>query len=125
MKYNEESGRRPYIGILIEDSRNRAMSHKKHGCNAFNRYYGPESRPIMSWTTQNVWDYIKEYNLAVPEVYAMGMHQTGCMFCAYGSSFMNSPNRFERMKITHPKQYKYIIEKLEMGEVLDYLGVPY
>jgi 3'-phosphoadenosine 5'-phosphosulfate sulfotransferase (PAPS reductase)/FAD synthetase len=125
LRYQKETGRVPYIGLLAEDSRARSQSHFKHGCNAFHRYYGPESRPIMSWSSKNVWDYIHYYNLEYPKVYDMGMHQTGCMFCAYGSNFMNTPNRFQRMKITHPKQYNYVINKLKMGEVLDYMGIPY
>jgi hypothetical protein len=29
------------------------------------------------------------------------------------------------MKETHPKQYDYCINKLGLGEVLDYIGVKY
>ena len=29
------------------------------------------------------------------------------------------------MKKTHPKQYNYCINKLKLGEVLDYIGVKY
>lgn len=38
-----------------------------------------------------------------------GCSRTGCMFCGYGCHLEKSPNRFEKMKITHPKQYDYIM----------------
>lgn len=43
----------------------------------------------------------------------------------FGCHLEKSPNRFERMKKTHPKQYDYCINKLKLGEVLDYIGVKY
>lgn len=30
-----------------------------------------------------------------------------------------------RMKVTHPKQYAYCMDKLGLREVLEYIGVPY
>ena len=40
------------------------------------------------------------------------------------------PNRFQRMKETHPKQYNYCMKDVEegglgMGKVLDYIKVPH
>lgn len=60
--------------------------------------------------------------------YTTGEHRTGCMFCAFGAHLEKSPNRFERMKITHPKQYDYCMRPTEqhglgMAAVLDYIGV--
>ena len=44
-----------------------------------------------------------------------GCKRTGCMFCGYGCHLEKSPTRFERMKITHPKQYDYIMRPIEQG----------
>ena len=44
-----------------------------------------------------------------------GCNRTGCMFCGYGCHLEKSPNRFERMKETHPKQYEYIMKPVEKG----------
>ena len=56
-----------------------------------------------------------------------GCSRTGCMFCGYGCHLENSPNRFERMKETHPKQYDYIMRPKEEGglnykEVIDWIN---
>ena len=59
-----------------------------------------------------------------------GCDRTGCCFCALGVHLEKSPNRFERLKITHPKIWDYCIRPkdkggLGMGEVLDFINVPY
>lgn len=65
--------------------------------------------------------------------------RTGCIFCMFGCHLEKSPNRFERLKKTHPKQYNYCIgggemvngvwqpskEGLGLGKVLDYINVKY
>ena len=42
-----------------------------------------------------------------------------------GVHLEKQPNRFQRMALTHPKQYEFCIHKLGCGAVLDFLGVPY
>ena len=39
--------------------------------------------------------------------------------------YEKEPNRFQMLKQTHPKQYDYIINKLGMGKVLDFIKVKY
>ena len=56
-----------------------------------------------------------------------GCDRTGCMFCGYGCHMEANPNRFERMKITHPKQYDFIMKPIEAGglnykEVIDWMN---
>jgi hypothetical protein len=43
----------------------------------------------------------------------------------FGVHLENQPNRFQRMKQTHPRLWDYCIDQLGMGEVLEYIGVPY
>lgn len=38
-----------------------------------------------------------------------GANRTGCMFCGFGCHLEKSPNRFERMAVTHPKLYDYVM----------------
>jgi len=55
----------------------------------------------------------------------MGYQRTGCMFFCFGITYDGTPNRFQLMKVTHPKLYKYCMEKLGIKEVLNFLKVPY
>lgn len=48
----------------------------------------------------------------------------------FGCHLEKEPNRFQRMKETHPKQYAYCMKSVEKGglgikEILEYIGVPY
>jgi len=69
-----------------------------------------------------------------------GCDRTGCVYCAFGCHLDRTPNRFQRLKETHPRQYEYCIgggeyneegkwqpskEGLGLGKVLEYIGVDY
>ena len=72
----------------------------------------------------NLIDYLGCYE-AEDTLGTTGCDRTGCMFCMFGCHLEKEPNRFQRMKQTHPKQYEYCMDKLGLKEVLDYIGVPY
>lgn len=72
----------------------------------------------------NLIDYLGCYE-AEDTLETTGCTRTGCMFCMFGCHLEKEPNRFQRMKITHPKQYEYCMNQLGLKEVLEYIGVPY
>ena len=139
-KYEKETGKVPFIGTLAAESQQREAVYLKTGCNAFDSKK-PKSTPLGFWTEQDILQYIFENNLTICSVYgdiveesdmsgnksyrATGEQRTGCMFCMFGCHLEKEPNRFQRMKYTHPKQYKYCMEKLNLKEVLDYINVKY
>jgi hypothetical protein len=47
------------------------------------------------------------------------------MFCAFGVHLEPEPNRFQRMQETHPRQWRYCVDKLGMRQVLKFIGVPW
>ena len=139
-KYEKETGKVPFIGTLAAESQQREAVYLKTGCNSFNSNK-PKSTPLGFWTEQDILQYIFENNLTICSVYGdvveksdmlgnknyrtTGEQRTGCMFCMFGCHLEKEPNRFQRMKYTHPKQYKYCMEKLNLKEVLDYINVKY
>jgi 3'-phosphoadenosine 5'-phosphosulfate sulfotransferase (PAPS reductase)/FAD synthetase len=67
------------------------------------------------------------FDLGRPALHTTGCNRTGCMFCGYGCHLEKSPGRFERMKITHPKLYEYIMKPWDQGglnykEVIDWIN---
>lgn len=86
----------------------------------------------------NIIDYLGCYE---PEdtLETTGCDRTGCIFCMFGCHLEKEPNRFQRLKQTHPRQYDFCINGGEMvdgkwqpnkkglglGHVLDYIGVKY
>lgn len=45
-----------------------------------------------------------------------GCDRTGCIFCGFGCHLETEPSRFQRLKETHPRQYRYCIEGGEYNE---------
>lgn len=150
--YEKQTKRNPIIGTMAEESRQRHQQWMKNGCNAFEAKK-KRSAPISFWTEQDVLEYIVKYNVPYASVYGQiqqvgelegqmyldgfhgklctsGVSRTGCMFCMFGAHLEKEPNRFQRMKESHPKQYEFCMKSVENGglglaEVLDYIGVKY
>lgn len=168
-QYEKESGRKPMIATMANESRLRYTKWMRLGCNAFEGER-PTSQPLSFWTEQDILHYIKKYGVPYCSVYGdirvkqaiefaeqmnifdylgdyteedlletSGCDRTGCIFCMFGCHLEKEPNRFQRLKQTHPRQYEYCIgggemvdgkwqpnkEGLGLGHVLDYIGVKY
>ena len=140
-EYEHKTGKKAIIGTMTDESMMRKKEWIRTGCNAFSSSR-PISKPMSFWTENDVLEYIVKDELKICSIYGniiqddngkystTGEHRTGCMFCGYGVHLEKSPNRFERMKETHPKIWDYCIRPkdkggLGMGEVLDFINVPY
>lgn len=138
-RFNKKSGLLPIIGTMAEESIQRKSNWLQYGCNTFS---GKEqaSKPLSVWVEQDILKYITKYNIPYPSVYGeikideegkyytTGYNRTGCVFCAYGCHHEKEPNRFQTLKITHPKLHKYCMKPINEGglgmkEVLDYINV--
>lgn len=123
--YGSSTGRVPYVGTMAGDSRGRKEMYLKFGCNVFDGK-PPMSRPLAFWTTDDVWAYLRGNGVPYSSIYEeKGIHGTGCFACCFGAHMEPRPNRFERMRGTHPKLWRYCFDFLGMGRVLDELGVAY
>lgn len=168
-QYRKETGRKDIVATMASESRRRKASWILYGCNAFDlkeprsapmsfwteqdvlhyikeknlpycSVYGdirvkprtPEDEDQVTFA-----EYLNQYDGEILET--TGMKRTGCMFCMFGCHLEKEPNRFQKMKITHPRQYEYCIgggefvdgkwmpnkKGLGIGYVLDYIGVKY
>lgn len=168
-KYEKQTRRKAFIGTLAQESRERERWWIKHGCNGFAKrrptsqplsfwteqdilqylkkydvpycsVYGEivltnEGEQIEGQIT--TFDILGDYDGTLLKT--TGCDRTGCIFCMFGCHLEKEPNRFQRLKVTHPKQYEYCIgggemvdgkwqpskEGLGLGKVLDYIGVDY
>ena len=149
-QYEKETGLKPIIGTMTHESHLRKEQWLKYGCNAFNSKR-PKSAPLSFWNEQDILEYIDKYKLPVASVYGdlvrqedgtlkfTGCLRTGCVFCGYGCHLDDTPNRFQRLAITHPQLCDYCMrggkfddrglwvpdKGLGMSKVLDYIGVDY
>ena len=134
-KYEKESGKHAIVGTLASDSQRRKMSWYITGCNAFESKK-KISKPLSFWTEQDILRYLRDYHIPYANVYGnisedkrgrlqtTGEIHTGCIFCPVGCH-LDKVNRFQRLQVTHPKLYEYIIYTLNLRELLDYVGVNY
>jgi 3'-phosphoadenosine 5'-phosphosulfate sulfotransferase (PAPS reductase)/FAD synthetase len=136
-RYEKETGRKPIIGTLAQESKLRYQNWLKDGCNAFENKR-PISQPLSFWTEQDILLYLKKYDVPYCSVYGdivytdsegfeyaaslvedaplktTGCKRTGCIFCMFGCHLEKEPNRFQQLKETHPRQYEYCINGGEM-----------
>jgi len=161
-KYETRTKRKPIIAVMTEESLMRQKSWLKNGCNAFEATH-PASRPMSFWKQQDILQYLKSFDVPYCSVYGdivnqdnqlklfdlsedserlvtTGCDRTGCMFCMFGIMSDKTPNRFQRLKNSHPKMYNYCInggeydengllkpnkQGLGIGKILDYIGIEY
>lgn len=114
----------PYVGTRAEESRDRTRVYMQVGCNAFSINH-PRSTPLAFWLDKDIRAYIKAFDLAYSPLYDMGYTRSGCMFCMFGAHLEKYPNRFQRMQETHPKWWDVCINRLNLRQVLEYIGISY
>ncbi len=135
IRYERETGSKGIIATMTDESSLRLNTWLRFGCNAFNAKR-PLSRPMSFWTEQDILQYIVEHNLKIASVYGeikqkengeyytTGVKRTGCMFCMYGVQ-NETPNRFQIMQKTHPKQYDFCMNTLGLKNVMSYMNIPF
>ena len=138
-KFQKNTGMSVIVGTMANESRERKQNWFKYGCNAFDAEY-PSSKPISFWTEQDILEYLLKYQIPYASVYGKiqtgvngkyyttGCTRTGCMFCGFGCHLEKEPNRFQRLKKTHPQIWQYCMRPwdeggLGMKDVLEYIGV--
>lgn len=123
-QYDQRTGRRPYMGMMAEESFLRTQQWQRHGC--INSKHGVErASPMAFWTTEDVYRYVREHELELAAPYAMGYERTGCVYCLFGAHLDPYPNRIQRLQRTHPKLYAYCMSEkgLNMRPVCEYIGL--
>lgn len=131
--FERESGLKPFVGLLAEESQRRKDAWMKTGCNNYNEKR-PSSKPLSIWTTQDILQYIIDRRLPLNEeygeirrnnngmLYTTGEQRTGCVFCAIPLRYDNG-KRLQRVQNKYPKFYDTFINKLGLGKIYDKLGI--
>lgn len=135
-EYEKANGLMPIVGTMAAESKLRETEWVKRGCNSFDSKR-PISRPMSFWTEQDVLEFIKLKKLPISSVYGeivgdretgfktTGCNRTGCVFCLFGIRMDKTPNRIQRLALSHPKLHDYCLNQLGMRELLDFLAIPY
>lgn len=132
--YIKSEGLFPIIGTRADESHRRTQSWiKSGGCN---KYDGKQSKPLSFWKEQDILQYITKYNIEyAKETYGdivcvkgklttTKEKRTGCSVCPAGCH-LERKSKYIRMKTENPEMYDYAINKLNLKQLLDYVGVEY
>lgn len=138
-KFDKETGMKPITAMMACESRLRRTAWLRSGCNAFDSKR-PISNPMAFWTEQDVLEYLVRTSIPYASVYGdivkdkKGKYhttkcdRTGCVFCGFGCHSEKEPNRFQRLKMTHPQLWDYCMRDWDKGglgmkKVLEEIGV--
>lgn len=136
-QYEKETGRKPIIATLAEESRLRLQKWLLHGCNAFDMKR-PMSTPMAFWTENDILEYIFKYKIDYAECYGdivpqvdenqvegqmniyqmtnnyegcrfcvTGCKRTGCIFCLFG--IRQTPDRILQLEKEDKKLADYVL----------------
>jgi hypothetical protein len=99
----------------------------KSGCNSFeSNMIG--SYPMSIWTENDVWAYIRKFNLPYCSIYDRGIRRTGCVVCGFGC-YIRGDRRFYFLKENRPKIYAHFMRMENNGvsykEALQYCGIDF
>ncbi len=123
-RYEKRTGRVAYVGLLAAESQFRKMQYHQHGCNVYDATR-PTSRPLSIWTDDDIWAYLAMHDLPYCSIYDQGYQRTSCVYCGFGLHREDNPNRFQRMKLTHPKMWRYCMDTIGLrSPLVDWVGVP-
>lgn len=133
-KENGGAGRVVATGIRAAESPRRAKRKMVEFC-----YRDSTKRfvhPIHDWSDQQVWDFIKDYNIPYCKLYDEGIKRLGCLFCpmasvkakkremerypAYKKAFIKS---FESLYRLRKEQGRTSVDRWSSGEDMFYWWV--
>lgn len=119
-----------FVGINFEESSMRKKNLIKDGLNT-----EKQSRPLGFWKTNDIFQYILNKNIKLPECYGeiiqngdtltTSLHKrNGCVCCPIWTHEEN-PNKFQIFYKKDKKTWEYVINELNFKKVLDWFDVKY
>lgn len=133
-RFKKDTGLKPFVGTQVSEGGYRKQSWIDNGCNIVHGSSSDTSRPLSIWNESDIWEYIKRFNIPYSKIYddvldddgnilIDGEKRTGCAYCAFGAHLEKSDlltnNRFERLALRKPKQYKKMMKLKNNGVTYD------
>lgn len=107
-RYEHESGLRPIVATMASESMLRETDYLRVGqCNKFDQGH-EKSKPLSIWMEEDIWQFIRENNIEIAEIYAKGVDRTGCVGCGFGAQ-MKDDRRMEIFYRLYPKYYNMVL----------------
>jgi phosphoadenylyl-sulfate reductase (thioredoxin) len=116
-KAAEEHGIKATItGLRAGESRARMFAFSQFGQNYYSKKFFNlmKFNPIAFWTHEQVWQYLKENNIPVNEIYLKGKDRSGCAPC---TGYLEWEKQLAK---TNPRMYRYVQKLRGVSLISDY-----
>lgn len=132
IKGNVKHDKRPvFIGTTIQESRLRRNSWLKYGCIHYEDGKPDVCKPLSLMTDDDIWRYIKRYNVPISKIYNLGYNRSGCVCCGFGLSQEEElkkkgilkENRFELLYRTNKRMFDVVMNDYKMWKPLADMGI--
>lgn len=77
---------------------------RRGGCNVFENQK-VSSHPLSIWRNEDIWAYIRKYNILYCDIYDQGLENTGCACCGFGCT-LKGDQRFRILYSLYPHLYR-------------------
>lgn len=75
-------------------------------------------KPIIDWTDEEIWEYIRKYNLPYCELYNQGWDRLGCIGCPLSSNQKNELELYPKYRDNYVRAFsKMINERHKKGKI--------
>jgi hypothetical protein len=130
----KQHGLYPYMGLMASEGGQREKALIRNGCN----YYGKtvtRSCPFAIFQRQDILQLALDLEVPVPAIYGeivrdpdgklrtTKAQRTGCTMCGFGIHIEPRPHRFDRLRETNYKEWRFWMYDMGWGKVLNYIGV--
>lgn len=69
--------------------------------------------PIYDWTTEEVWEFIKEYNVPYCELYDKGYTRLGCIGCPMATHNAEELEKYPKFKQAYIRAFQRIVDNMD------------
>lgn len=105
------------LGNMVSESNQRWFAWSDFGefylCKSTKRW---RLTPLYFWRDEDIWEYIKTFNLPYNPLYNMGHKRVGCWTCLMDWAFKD--NHLAALRKSHPKLWRFLIVDKGLGRVL-------
>ena len=76
--------------------------------------------PIIDWFDEDVWEFIREYNVPYCKLYDEGYKRLGCIGCPMGSNQKEELERYPKYKKAYISAFQRMLDNLQQVRNTDW-----
>ena len=113
LKEGGGAGRHVVVGLRWEESARRKQRRMVEACFKDDRKF--YIHPILDWSSEDVWSYLKKINIPYCSLYDEGWKRIGCILCPMNRNRVKEAERWPTYKKAYIRAFNKISEKSKRG----------